>query len=414
LSKSKAVKFYEFTDQLAAGLGRVSKRFVGDVLVGMLRSRSVRIWDIAAALDKPVRIHATHKRLSRNLARQGLADTISRNLLSMTARRVKQETPLVTHVYPLQKKYARKMEFLVDAEALPETGYPAYQVCEVVAYDPISGVLMPIAAHIWSRNAPDYVDDSDEILSVLKRVQEATAGRGVFFLDADVGALMLRAEPFANSVSRDAFRYVTAVSGRVELLHEGHLKFINEIPHLVERPFGVTTYKWIRGAQNVEVETAVVCSFGSNEVSLPETPEKPLSLIVVDWDIPSARRAEGEQGEPLIYLSSEPAVKEREQLARIVETTFQLPDVVRAIASQKEAFNFSQVRVLTYDRLRVLLGLLHATIYFEVAILKRRPTVREWTRSFNEPSPRIGDHPRSFMVPDEMRKVDAGSLAQAS
>ena len=414
MSKSKAVKFYEFTDQLASGLGKVSRRFVGDVLVGMLRSRSVRLWDIAAALDKPVRIHATHKRWSRNLARQEWGDTISRNLLSMTARRVKQETPLVTHVYPLQKKYARKMEFLVDAEALPETGYPAYQVCEVVAYDPISGVLMPIAAHLWSRNAPDYVDDSDEILSVLKRVQEATAGQGVFFLDADVGALILRAESFANSVSRDAFRFVTAVSGRAELIHEGHLKFVNEIPHLVERPFGVTTYKWIQNSQNVEVETAVVCSFGSNEVSLPETPKKPLSLIVVDWDIPSARRAEGEQGEPLIYLSSEPAVKDREQLAGIVETTFQLPDVVRAIASQKEAFSFSQVRVLTYDRLRVLLGLLHATIYFEVAILKRRPTVREWTRSLNELSPRIGDHPRSFMVPDEMRKVDAGSLVQAS
>ena len=410
MSKSKAIKFYEFTDQLAAGFGKVSRRFVGDVLVGMLRSRSVRIWDIAAALDKPVRIHATHKRLSRNLARQELAGTISRNLLSMTARRVKQETPLVTHVYPLQKKYARKMEFLVDAEALPETGFPAYQVCEVVAYDPISGVLMPIAAHLWSRNAPDYVDDSDEILSVLKRVQEATAGQGVFFLDADVGALILRAESFANSVSRDAFRFVTAVSGRAELIHEGHLKFVNEIPHLVERPFGVTTYKWIQGVQNVEVETAVVCSFGSNEVRLPETPDKPLTFIVVDWDIPSARRTERE---PLVYLSSEPAVKDREQLAGIVATEFQVPDVVRAIGSQKEAFNFSRVRVLTYDRLRVLLGLLQATIYFEMAILKRRPTVKEWTRSINELSPRIGEHPRSFLVPDEMRKVGAGSSVQA-
>ena len=227
-------------------------------------------------------------------------------------------------------------------------------------------------------------------------------------------ALMLRAQSFANSVSRDGLRFVTAVADRAELIHGGHLRFVIEIPHLVERPFGVTTYKWIQNSQNVEVETAVVCSFGSNEVSLRETPEKPLSLIVVDWDIPSARRAEGEQGKPLIYLSSEPAVNDREQLTRIVETTFQLPDVVRAIASQKEAFNFSQVRVLTYDRLRVLLGLLHATIYFEVAILNRRPTVREWTRSLNELSPRIGDHPRSFMVPDDMRKVDVGSSVQTS
>ncbi|MEE3279034.1 MAG: hypothetical protein VX211_04520 [Pseudomonadota bacterium] len=411
MSKSKAVKFSEFTDQLAAGLGKVPKRFVRDVVVGMLRSRSVRIWDIATALDGPVRIHATHKRLSRNLARQELADTIPRNLLRMIARRVKQETPLVTHVYPLQKKYAKKMEFLVDDEASSETEYPAYQVCEVAAYDPTNGELMPVAAHLWSRHAPEYVSDSDEILSALKRVHEATAGRGVFFLDPDVSALILETKLFIDSMSCDGLRLVTVVSGRIELLHEEHLKFVDEIRHLVERPFGVTTYKWIQDVSNEAVETAVVCSFGSNEVRLAETPDKPMSLIVVDWDIPGARR---DGGEPLVYLSSEPAMKERDQLAGVVVTEFQVPDVVRAIRSQKEAFDLSQVRVLTYDRLRVLLGLLHAAIYFEVAVLKRRSTAREWTRSLNELSPRIGDHPRSFMVPDEMRKVDAGSLVQAS
>jgi len=406
LSRSEAVKFSEFSDRLAAGLGKVSKRFVRDVVVGMLRSRSVKIWDIAAALDRPVRIHATHKRLSRNLARQGLADTVSHNLLGITARRVKQETPLVVHVYPLQKKYARKMEFLVGEGTLAETAYPAYRVCEVVAFDPIDGALTPVVAHLWSRNAPDYVDDSEEVLGVLKRVHEATAGRGVFFLDPDVSALMLGTKLFVTSASCGAFRFVATLSSHVELLHEGHLKFVDEISHLVERPFGVTTYKWIESAANAEVETAVVCSFGSNEVRLPTTPDKPLTLIVVDWDIPSARRTERE---PVVYLSSEPSVKDREQLVGIVATEFQVSDVVRAIGLQKEAFKFSRVRVLTYDRLRVLLGLLQATIYFELAILKRRPTVKEWTRSSNELSPRIGEHPRSFLVPDEMRKVGAGS-----
>ena len=64
----------------------------------------------------------------------------------MIARRVKNETPLVIHVYPLQKKYARKMEFLVDEGTLPETEYPAYTVCEVVAFDPIDGTLTPVVA----------------------------------------------------------------------------------------------------------------------------------------------------------------------------------------------------------------------------------------------------------------------------
>ena len=55
------------SDELGGDLGRVGYKFVRDMLVGMQRTRSVNLTDIAKSLNEDIRLHATHKRLSRNL-----------------------------------------------------------------------------------------------------------------------------------------------------------------------------------------------------------------------------------------------------------------------------------------------------------------------------------------------------------
>lgn len=57
---------------LSDGLGNVSSKFVRDMLVvGTHRSRSVNLTGIAGALGEGIEMHASHKRLSRNLALLG-------------------------------------------------------------------------------------------------------------------------------------------------------------------------------------------------------------------------------------------------------------------------------------------------------------------------------------------------------
>ena len=61
------------SEDLGGDLGRVGYKFVRDMLIGMQRTRSVNLTDIAKSLNENIRLHATHKRLSRNLDNPALA-----------------------------------------------------------------------------------------------------------------------------------------------------------------------------------------------------------------------------------------------------------------------------------------------------------------------------------------------------
>ena len=64
------------SDELGSDLGRVGYKFVRDMLVGIQRTRSVNLTDIAKSLNESIRLHATHKRLSRNLDNPALAAAV--------------------------------------------------------------------------------------------------------------------------------------------------------------------------------------------------------------------------------------------------------------------------------------------------------------------------------------------------
>ena len=62
---------------LGANFGRVGGKFVSNMLVGIHRTQSVNLTNIAKGLHEGIRLHATHKRLSRNLDDIELAHSLS-------------------------------------------------------------------------------------------------------------------------------------------------------------------------------------------------------------------------------------------------------------------------------------------------------------------------------------------------
>ncbi|MDE0442514.1 MAG: hypothetical protein OXL38_10385, partial [Gammaproteobacteria bacterium] len=97
---------------LSAGLGKVGRRFVDDMLLGMLISGSVRLTEIARALAESIPTHATHKRLSRNLGNARVGDVVAGNLLAEGAGVVRDDALLVIDLFEVVKPYAEKMEYV--------------------------------------------------------------------------------------------------------------------------------------------------------------------------------------------------------------------------------------------------------------------------------------------------------------
>jgi hypothetical protein len=65
-------QIHYFSGEHCSGLGAVASRFVEEAIFGISSSGSVKLTEIGRSLEEKSPLHATHKRLSRNLANKRL------------------------------------------------------------------------------------------------------------------------------------------------------------------------------------------------------------------------------------------------------------------------------------------------------------------------------------------------------
>ena len=375
------------SEELGSDLGRVGFKFVRDMLVGIQRTRSVNLTDVAKGLNENIRLHATHKRLSRNLDNPALAASLSDRLLRLGARRVRRNTRLIVHLYELNKKYARKVEYLPEPGANADSGF---KVCEILASDPESETYTPLVASVWSDKVPGFISDAEEVKKVLRRVARATDNRGLFYFDDHSCT-----GEFVKSIIDDpGFNYLAMMTGtEMDVLYRNEPVSINELVESVQTPYGRTMFKLIpEGASGVSKNTDidVFLHAGALAIRLPNS-NRNLRLIALK----TKNRFVGESASPMI--TTETNLRSRKALMGLVESFLSLQDVVTTHKALRDSFDPSSVRVLTYDRLQLLLALLQGVIHYEVA-LARNVSVSD--HLFSD-KPHDGDVNRTYFLPEQ-------------
>ncbi len=408
-----------FASELSAGLGKVSARFVQDFVIGVHRCRSVNLTDVARSLDEDIELHATHKRLSRNLARSDLTSVISDRLLAMAATRVGPDTRLIIHTYELNKRYAQRMEYLHahgnagnsrdigsigtsessgNGKESSEGNGPenelgdGYRVCEIVASDTGSASYVPLLSTLWSRHAPGYLGDSHEIRQAVRRVLRATDGRGILHFDQ----FLLPQKILREMVSDPEIRFVSEVSMDAnQLVYRRQIRDIEDLVANCQTPYGKTMFKLYPGNDhNPAMERSLFVHFGSIPVLLPES-QRPLSLMVIKisgW-------AGDHPGNPVV--TTECGLRSREALTGLLAAYSSVYDVVQAHRQHTFGYNLADFRVLTYERLQLLMTLLHAVVYYDAEFVDS-VDIKKGLASF-EPHP--GSHHRDFLPPRVLSMV---------
>lgn len=371
--------------ELAAGLGKVPSRFVADMVCGMLAGGSVRLTRIAEALGEPIALHATHKRLSRNLANRAACETVAANLLAAAAELVTKDALLVVDAFDLAKPQARSMEYLGELAASEATGSAVaassgqrgYRVCEIFGWDaqgepmpafaelaeslaaegerPEPGVsawnrlvVAPLAQTLWSHRAPDYQGEAAAVLALVRRVAEACGGRGVFALDATGHPELLE-----GIVAQPPERFLVRLPEGLELLHGGRQTTAGAVGRTCKTPYGVTVFKRRDG-----FDEGVFIHFGHAAVRLPAQPNKPLWLIVIKG------LTGGSDGwDPLLVVTNQPMRRSRDVLWRPVWSFLHYWDAVMTNQRIKQQFDFGDVRVLSYNSLRNITTLVQAASF---------------------------------------------------
>ncbi len=408
---------------LTVGLGKVTRRFVIDALTGMLLSGSVRLTEIARALDETIPLHSTHKRMSRNLGNPHIGRVVADNLLAVASRAVRDEALLVIDLFELVKPYAEKMEYLASPPSSADARPPepggdrqrGYHVCEVFGWDVHGGplpeyedlarqlageypddaqvsawnhqVVTPLAQTLFSSSAPDYQSETDEVLGLVRRVNDACGGRCLFAIDT-VGlaprASLHRQSPGLLAKQRglpDALaaetgcRFAARIAGDYPLLYARQTTTAHDVGESCQTPYGETLYK-----HQADLDIGVFVHFGAVPVRLPATPDRPMWLLTVKR-LTGDPRGPANDMDPYLILTTQPMPRNRKLLWNLAWSFLSYWDAIQTNQALKEQFDFDDVRVLTYDRLRNLGTLVLAASFVE----SRWPGIGLTTSLFAEP-----------------------------
>ena len=339
-------QIHYFSGELCNGMGAVVSRFVEESIFGLSASGSVRLTEIGRALEEKIPLHATHKRLSRNLADESLEHNLGSNVLKLGSKHINEDTLLIVDPSDIQKKYAKKMQYLAEVrDGSEESIGKGYWLCEVVGCEVGSNQIIPLAQQLWSQNAPNFKSDNDEVLCLVEQVRQSTDGRGIIVYDrgSDRRRLLV---PWTQD---DSCRYLVRQRGDRHLLYKRKARSGLELASICKTPYTAKIIKEKEGE-----EKTYFIEFGFMPVRLPECPKRPLWLVVVN----------GFGKTPLMLLTTEPMRRNRKVLWWAVEaylTRWRVEDTIRFI---KQSYDFEDIRVLTYNRLKNMATLVLAASYF--------------------------------------------------
>jgi hypothetical protein len=342
-------KIAGFSGELSKGLPKVAERFIREMVYGIQASQSVVLTKIGRMLEETISIKKVEERLSRQLQRRGLGETIQDNLLKMASSLVSKDTLLILDGSDIQKKYAQKMQYLgkVRDGSEDEIGN-GYWTCNVVAAEVGGSSILPLVGRLYSCESPEFVSENREILTVMDKVSVATRKRGIWVID--------RAGDRRNLIVpmlKRGYRFLIRLIGNRHLIWSGREMLAEDIAKDCPMLYAETIVRVDDGKEKV-----YQLEFGYRNVMFPGR-EESLWLLVV----------RGFGREPMMLLTTEQLRRSRKVLWQMVRAYMRRWAIEETIRYIKQSYEVEDVRVLNYHSLQNIMPLVWAAAYFAAVLL---------------------------------------------
>ena len=211
--------------------------------------------------------------------------------------------------------------------------------------------ITPLYSELYSQKAKDFVSENVEIIKAIHKVSQTTEKRGIWVIDrgGDRRELYSELVPQAKGL-----RFIIRQKGNRHLLcgrrRAAALELAKGCPLL---------YSAVVVREEKNIEKACQISYGFRRVRLPEYPGVPLWLVVV----------QGFGQVPLMLLTNVALRQNRKLLWRVVSSYLTRWRIEETIRFGKQSYQLEDVRVLTYNRLRNLVTLVLAAMFFTAVVL---------------------------------------------
>jgi hypothetical protein len=345
-----------FSGELSAGLPKVSRRFVAEIIFGIQARGSVRLTEVGRALGEKISLKKTEERLSRQLGRRGLERRIQRRLIEQAAPRIEDDTLLVLDLSDVTKKYAEKMENMgrVRDGSEKDLGW-GYWTLNIVGANTKGTKLVPLYGRLFSHAVEGHESENMEIRDAIKEVAEVMGRRGIWVMDRGGDRRHLYQYLLPNK-HRFLIRVRADRGLRTSQGTSSALDLARSCPML----FHETLVKEEAGQERL-----VHLACGMRKVRLPNRKEE-LTLVVV----------KGFGEEPLMLLTNLALRRSRKSVWHVVQsyiTRWRIEDVIRFV---KQSYRLEDMRCLTYHRLQALMALVTAAAFFAAVYLGLRMKLR--------------------------------------
>lgn len=337
----------DFCARVEADQHRPQQKWIRDMLFGMLNSRTTMLSEIGRALNEPMALIHTEKRLSRNLNSDRLDDdALLRRHLEITSKATLKDdgkhVVIAVDYTDLNKPYANMksgMELVCQcrdgSEGAISKGYP---VSQVEAYLP-DGTQRPVLYRVFSYREEDYRSEYAEHIETVKQAAVHVGPEAWWTFDRGFDN-----ERYFDGLHELGLHWIIRLKVGKNARHmiaSGTSKSVGTIAREVERPW------------KLDLSKRKTLSIGLCHVQVSKT--SPIfTLVVVDWP---------GKVEPLTLLVGE-QIEGRAKAVEIVRAYMKRWKAEEATRSMKESrgwgLRLEDLRALTFRGVQrlVLLGML--------------------------------------------------------
>ena len=376
-----------FGHRISGGQKKPVRKWMFQMLYGIQASKDVKLSNIARSLNEEIPLIKTETRLSRNLGRGDLTESINGKLVAEGSRRIQQETVIALDLSDLDKPYAEKMEYLARVRdgSTGERRSKGYWLVDVLGADVEGEDLIPLYGELYSQEAVGFKSENRQILNAMDRVIEGIGQKGIWAIDRGGD----RSRLFNGYFERKIRFVVRLVGDRDLILNDGQKRNALKMAWGCHCPH----QRELKIEKDGETKKKTI-SVGQVKVKLPFSGQ-PLWLVVV--------KGFGEK--PMMLLTN--VATKSKGIMRILEiylTRWKCEESYRFI---KQAYNLEDVRVLSYTALRNIMVLVQAVFYFVSAELGKKLKLNILLKKVFEKAKRFFEIPefKQYAIADGIYKI---------
>lgn len=338
-------KVVNFSKSLVPRKNRVERKFVTQAIYGMLKSGSVVLKDIGAALNEPIHIKNTIDRLSQNLKRE-LSVDIRKNYIRKVVDSLGEEPIILVDDTDIIKPYGEKFEALGEVRDGSSKGKnieKGYLVTEIVGLTANKRQPVSLFSHIHSSKEKGYKSTNMVLFEGLDGVIDSLQEKATFVFDRgyDMNALF-------NFMTKREQDFIIRLTEKRKLFWKG--KWFKSTTLRDSRKGKIKTTLTFREDGKEKKETVYI-----SHLNIKITASKnPITLVLVYG-----------LGKTPMMLATNKAVHGREDVVRIVRTYMSRWRVEEYFRFKKQHFGFENFRI----RSLVAINNLNSLLTYAIGLL---------------------------------------------